>query len=181
MTRSPCRRWGDVPPTAPPMRPARNWSAEDVGTAPMRPTAGAAAPDVTDGALGMIVSASAAPYGYTVTVWTSAALLIRYHSFPGVAEIILFAAGALIGYTTVGLLVHVKLMAFSPPPAPRPVMFGMLHWFAVGIAVGAVCLLAQIPGWVAWPLGSLTATTVYLMCAAAELAFLTARGRGRGR
>jgi hypothetical protein len=50
----------------------------------------------------------------------------------------------------------------------------MLHWFAVGISPGGVCLLAQIPGWgVAWPLGSLAATSLYITGAAAELALLT--------
>jgi hypothetical protein len=85
-----------------------------------------------------------------------------------------FAAGALSGYTLVGLVSRLRLRTtMSPPVASQRLMFGMLHWFAVGIAVGAACLLAQIPGWVARPLGSLAATTLYLTGAAAELALVT--------
>jgi hypothetical protein len=61
----------------------------------------------------------------------------------------------------------------APPVRSQPLMFGVLRWFAVGISLGAVCLLAQIPGWVAWPLGSLAATTLYITGAAAELGLLT--------
>ena len=42
---------------------------------------------VTGLALGTIVSASAAPYGYTVSVWSSGAIPIRYHSNPTVGDV----------------------------------------------------------------------------------------------
>lgn len=134
-----------------------------------------------DGPLTMIVSASAAPYGYTVTLWSTGAILVHFHSAPDVTEILLYAAGALTGYTLVGLLTHLKLHTMTLPPVrSQRLMFGMLHWFAVGLALGVAVVLAQIPGWVAWPLAALAATMLYLTGAAAELALLT-RAQRRGR
>jgi hypothetical protein len=50
-----------------------------------------------------------------------------------------------------------------------------LHWFSVGVAVGAVALIAQIPSWLAWPLGSVAATTLFLLCSSLQLTFVTSR------
>jgi hypothetical protein len=55
------------------------------------------------------------------------------------------------------------------------VLTGALHWFSVGVAVGAVALVAQIPSWLAWPLGSATATTLFLLCSSLQLAFVSSR------
>jgi hypothetical protein len=39
-----------------------------------------------------------------------------------------------------------------------------------------VALIAQIPSWVAWPAGSLAATTLFLVCSGLELTFVASRG-----
>lgn len=127
-------------------------------------------------ALGAIVTATATPYGYTVSLWSAGAILIRSHSFPTLAEVFLFAAGAMAGYTVVGLLGRHRLDATAPAAlGAQRVLAGALHWFAVGLAVGAVALVAQIPGSIAWPLGSFAATTLYLFGAAIELALVVKR------
>src|SRR3954447_9626969 len=134
-------------------------------------------PSTTGIALGTIVSASDAPYGYTVSLWSSGALLIHLRNSPGVGEIFLFAAGALAGFTLLGLRARPVLQASAPFEGPgERVITGALHWFSVGIAVGAVALIAEIPSWVAWPLGSLTATTLFLVCSSLQLAFVAGRG-----
>jgi hypothetical protein len=122
----------------------------------------------TDIALGSMVSARTAPYGYTVSLWGSGALPIHSHSFPDVGEIFLFAAGALGGYTLVGLIAHAELHPTPPAVGPERVIAGALNWFAVG----AVALLARIPGSVARQLGPFAATTLYLLGAAVELALV---------
>jgi hypothetical protein len=43
-------------------------------------------------AIGRIASASATPYGYTVSLWSSGALLIHFRGTPNVGDIYLFAA-----------------------------------------------------------------------------------------
>jgi hypothetical protein len=131
---------------------------------------------VTGLAVGTIVSASAAPYGYTVSVWSSGAILIRYHSNPTVGDVLLFAVGALTGFALLGLVAHGKLRQTAPlAPGPERVIAGALHWFAVGVALGAVVLIAQISSWVAWPLGSFAATGLCLLAAGLQLALVTKR------
>ena len=127
-------------------------------------------------ALGTIVAASATPYGYTVSLWSSGAILSDRQGFPGVGQVFLFAAGALAGFTLIGLIAHGRLWAATPlAPGPEGVITGVLHWFAVGVAVGAVALLALIPSSVVWPLGSFTATTLYLLGASVQLALVARR------
>jgi hypothetical protein len=129
--------------------------------------------------LGTIVAASAAPYGYTVSLWSAGALLIHFRGMPNVGDVFLFAAGALTGFTAIGLLARRSLEMNDPlPPGPDRVLAGVMHWFAVGIAVGAVALLAQIPSWIAWPLGSFWSTVLYLFGASLQLALLRRRGSG---
>lgn len=127
-------------------------------------------------ALGTIVSASAAPYGYTISLWSSGALLVRLHGLPTVAEIFLFLTGALVGFAVVGSLAHGALRTTMPlSPGQGHVLTGLLHWFSVGLAVGSVALVAEVPGWIAWPLGSVIATSVYLLASSLQLAAVTAR------
>ncbi len=127
-------------------------------------------------ALGTIVSSSAAPYGYTVSLWSSGALLIHFHGGPAVGEIFLFLTGALIGFALVGALAEGALRTTMPlSPGQGQVVTGLLHWFSVGLAVGSVALVAEVPSWVAWLLGSLIATSVYLLAASLQLAIVTAR------
>jgi hypothetical protein len=127
-------------------------------------------------ALGTVVSASAAPYGYTVSLWSSGALLIHFRGAPNVGEVFLFAAGALAGFALLGMGVRPTLeMSGTIEGSSERVLTGALHWFSVGVAVGAVALVAQIPSWLAWPLGSVTATTLFLLCSSLQLAFVTSR------
>jgi hypothetical protein len=52
----------------------------------------------------------------------------------------------------------------------------ILHWFAIGAAVGVVALIADIPSWVAWPLAMFAATTVNLLGASLQLAVVSMSG-----
>jgi hypothetical protein len=127
-------------------------------------------------ALGTTVAASAAPYGYTVTLWSSGAILIRSHGLPPVAEVFAFAAGALCGFGLMGLLARGALTSMeSLGDAAVRVSAGALNWFAVGTAVGVVALISEIHGWEVWPLSSFIATALYVLLASLQLAVVAAR------
>src|SRR3954449_13163944 len=112
-------------------------------------------------ALGTIISASAAPYGYTVSLWSSGALLIHFRGAPGPGEVFLFATGALGGVTLLGLTAAPALRTGSPTASlAERALSGALHWFSVGVATGTVALIAQIPSPVDWPVGAFAATTL---------------------
>jgi len=121
--------------------------------------------------LATIASASAAPYGYTITVWSSGALLMHSHGAPAVGDVFLFALGALVGFGVLGLLASGPLSGSRPiERGTDRVVAGMLDWAAVGASLGAVALIAQIHGAIAWPLGSLAATLIFLVAAGVQLA-----------
>jgi hypothetical protein len=106
---------------------------------------------------------------------------MHWHSTPAVWEVFLFAAGAVAGFAAIGLVAHGRMWAEEPlPTGPHSVLAGLLHWFAVGFAVGAVALVSMIHSWAAWPLGSFVGTTIYLVVASLELS-LAARSKGCGR
>lgn len=122
-------------------------------------------------AFATMVSASAAPYGYTVTVWSSGALLIHYHHAPAVWEIFLLAAGAVSAFASLWLLGRGAIERAEPfSQGAARALAGALDVFAAGLAIGAAALIAMIPGWIAWPLASYAATTLYLVVASVQLA-----------
>jgi hypothetical protein len=54
-------------------------------------------------AFATMVSSSAAPYGYTLTVWSSGALLIHFRHAPTVWEVFLFLFGAVVAFAALWL------------------------------------------------------------------------------
>jgi hypothetical protein len=133
-------------------------------------------------ALATIVAASAAPYGYTVTLWSSGAVLMGSHGTPHVAEVFAFLAGALAGFGLMAFVAHGTLgRAELLDDAADRVVAGTLHVLAVGGAVGAVALLAKIHSWAAWPLSSLAATALYLLMASLQLTVVAIRRTRRVR
>jgi hypothetical protein len=127
-------------------------------------------------ALATIVAASAAPYGYTVTLWSSGAVLMASHGTPRVAEVFAFLAGALAGFGVMALAAHGAVgRAELLDDAADRVLAGTLHVLAVGSSVGAVALLAEIQSWAAWPLSAFAATALYLLVASLQLAAVAGR------
>ena len=123
-----------------------------------------------------MVAASAAPYGYTISIWSSGAVLLNARGVPHVAEVFAFLAGALAGFGLMAIAAKGALTRMeSLDHAPDRVLAGTLHWAAAGGAVGAAALLAQIHSWAAWPLGSFAATTIYILGASAQLAAVSVR------
>jgi hypothetical protein len=131
-------------------------------------------------ALDTVVAGSAAPYGYTVSLWSSGAILTHAHGAPDVLDVVLFALGALTGFAVLGLAATtIAAAAASVDRDSERVEAGMLNWLAVGAALGSVVLLAEIPGRIAWMLGSLAATGLYLWGASTQLALVDRRARRR--
>jgi hypothetical protein len=125
---------------------------------------------------------TSARWRYTVSVWSTGAMLMHDRRTPSASDVFAFAAGALAGFGLLGLLAHGALRRSDQlDDGPDRVLTGMFHWFAVGAAIGAAALLAEIHGRVAWPLAAFATTAIYLLGASAQLAFLAARRRRRAR
>ena len=71
-------------------------------------------------ALATVISTSAVPYGYTLAIWGSGAVLVRSLGAPTTAEAFLFAAGAIAGfYLVVQLLELVSSGDAGPDEAEQ--------------------------------------------------------------
>ena len=122
-------------------------------------------------ALRATIAASAAPYGYTLTIWTSGAVLSHARGIPSAAEALLFLGGAVAGYA---LVAAVALRGSEERLVPEPAtaaVWGGLHLFAVGMAIGAATVIAHLVHNVAaWPLVGFLATALYLTVSSGQLA-----------
>lgn len=121
------------------------------------------------GALTTVLRGSAVPYGYTLTVLSTHAVLTDAHGNPQVPDVLLFVIGAVAAFSLLGALAE----RLSPEPlqagSGEMIWAGAVHAVAIGVAIGAAALLAMIPGAIAWALGSFAATALYLSIASAEI------------
>ncbi len=110
-----------------------------------------------------ILETSAVPYGITLTVWGSGALLAHFRGGPQVSDAFLFVFGGVAAYSA-GVFWATRAIRRSGPSSPSPHMAvtGLLHWISIGLALGAVTLIARIGSWVAWPLGGIAGIGLYL-------------------
>jgi hypothetical protein len=131
-------------------------------------------------ALATTVRSSAIPYGYTIAIWTSGAVLEHAHRKAGVPEAYLFLLGAAAGYGMVGLLAWRGAPHRLEPASGDLLRAGAINVVAIALALGSGTLAAKIPGTAAWPTGSFAATATYLLVVSLELA-LTHRDPLRAR
>jgi hypothetical protein len=126
-----------------------------------------------------VVTASAAPHGYTLTLWTSGALTIRAAGgAPSVIEVLLLLVGAVAGFGMVGLLAYGSLNEVLSPAPPAIRLWAALHLLSVGacvLLVYGVTVLAH--GWMLWPLAGFTATATYFLILGAQFQLATTNGR----
>ena len=128
-------------------------------------------------ALATIVHSAAVPYGITLTVWGSGALVMHYRGQPEVFEVFLFVLGGVGGYALATMPAIATIRTRQPAVSgSKLVLAGTLHPLAIGAALGSVTLVAMIHGWVAWPLGGLCGIAVYLLLVGVEYT-LAARPR----
>ena len=105
-------------------------------------------------ALGATVATSAGPYGYTLTIWTSGAVLSHAHGIPSTTAAFLFLLGAVAAYALVGGLAFGGLSEHVVLEPTRAAVWGGLHFLSVGLAIGAALLVARWDASLAaWPLG----------------------------
>jgi hypothetical protein len=132
-------------------------------------------------ALRATIAASAGPYGYTLTIWTTGAVLSHARGIPGSPQALLFVVGAVVAYALVGGLTFGGYSEQLVPEPSRALVWGDLHLFSVGLAIGAAELVARfVTNGAAWPLGGFLATALYLLASASELA-LAEIGRATAR
>jgi len=111
------------------------------------------------------VAASAAPYGYTITIWSSGAVSMDLLGKPHAAAALLYVTGAVAAFLAVEIIAYGELrIRLSPGAPPRMAVWGNAHLLSAGGAVVAVwgidhALRGEIGG---WPVAGFVATALYL-------------------
>lgn len=124
-------------------------------------------------ALTTVLRGSAVPYGYTLTVLAAHSIVSSRHGSPNVGEILFFVVGAIFAFATLGMIAQARGDRVLETHRGDMIRAGMIHAVAIGVAFGAVTLVALIPGIAAWPLGAFTATVTYLTITSLEIDITT--------
>lgn len=126
-----------------------------------------------------VVATSAAPYGYTLTIWTSGAVATHRHGIPSTSEALLFLLGAVLGFALTAALAHGSPVAtFAADRDRRPVrLWGGFHLISVGGAIGIAAAAADLLGNpLVWLFVGFLSTTVYLTLTAAQFTLAERKG-----
>ena len=125
------------------------------------------------------VAASAAPYGYTLTIWTSGAVLSHAHGIPNGGDALIFLIGAVAAFVLIGGLVFGGLSDPIVVEQSRTVVWGGLHFVSVGAAIGVAWFVGRVVASAAvWPIGGFLVTALYLLGSALQLTIAQATCRG---
>ena len=120
------------------------------------------------------VGMSIAPYGYTLTIWTSGGVLTHAGGIPNTVDVLLFMLGAVAGFALVGVAAYGGLGARIEVEQRPPALWAGFHVLSIAAAIGSATLVAHfVEDRAAWPLGGFAVTTVYLLVLAAQLAVAT--------
>jgi hypothetical protein len=117
------------------------------------------------------VASSAAPYGYTLTIWTSGAVTTHGHGIPSAWEALLLLLGAVAGFGVAAAIAHGGPRAtFSSDAEPSSVrVWGGFHLFSVGLSIGlAAAAAATLREPLVWPVVGFVSTAVYLIVTAGQ-------------
>jgi hypothetical protein len=117
------------------------------------------------------VAASAAPYGYTLTVWTTGAVTAHAQGqLPSALDAILLLVGATTAFGALGSGAYGSVFgALAPEPTRLVRVWGGMHLPSVGAAVLLCSLLALVvPPPLVWLLVGATATSTYLLVLALQ-------------
>jgi len=125
------------------------------------------------------VAASAAPYGYTLTIWTSGAVATHARGVPTAWQALLFLLGAVIGFGMTAASAYGRpTQIFASRQHGFVRLWGAFHLLSVGLAIAAVAVIVElVDSSVVWLLVGLVATTTYLMAIAAQFTLADTKGR----
>lgn len=127
--------------------------------------------------LGRVVAASAAPYGYTLTLWTAGAVTTHADGVPSALDAVLLLTGAVLAFAAVGAFAFEGINGVLAPEAPGDVrVWGGIHLPSVGSSILLVWLITQVvTGHLVWPVVGFVATGTYLVVIGVQFWLATQR------
>lgn len=127
-----------------------------------------------------VVAASAAPHGYTLTIWTAGAVATHAQGeVPSAWQALLLLAGAALGFGAVGAFSFGGINGVLAPTSPGEVrVWGGMHLPSVGLSIGLVALIVSVvDSTYSWLLVGFGATATYLLVIGVQFWLATHKGR----
>ena len=116
-----------------------------------------------------VLGSSASAYGYTLTIWSSGAMLSHFYGSPSPPKVFSFLGGAVLAFALIGALAFGGVTKRFGGGSGHVELWGSFHLFSGGLAVGAAWLVGTFASsFLGWPLGAFVATAVYLSVVGAE-------------
>lgn len=125
-----------------------------------------------------VVATSAAPYGYTLTLWTAGAITTHAErTFPSTGDALLLLTGAVLGFGIIGTFAFGGINGVLSPRGRGDIrIWGGIHLPSVGASIALVAALTHlVHGSALWPLVGFTATVTYLLIIAGQFWLATHR------
>jgi hypothetical protein len=115
---------------------------------------------------------SAAPYGYTLTIFGTGSVAEYMIGKPHVFEVLIYIAGAVAGFLAVTAFAYGRPTIRLRKPQPTPeAIWGHAHLVSAGVSVGASWAFLQILSTnVAWAIVGFLTTAIYLLLSAVQAA-----------
>ena len=127
------------------------------------------------------VGASGAPYGFTLAIWTSGALLVHSDGLPSTFDALSFMVGSVLAFAFIGTLAFGGIGAHFEEEPRQSALWGNFHFFSVGAAIGMATLTVHhVQGRLVWPLAAFVVTAVYLLVLGAEFSLSDRRDPKKG-
>lgn len=118
-----------------------------------------------------VLSATAAPYGYTLALWSSGAIATREAGeFPATVDALLLVAGAIVAYAVLATSAFGGIDdVLTPTSRARVRVWGGLHLAALGLTILVSSgIVHTVHGHLMWPLVGFAVTTTYMVTLAAQ-------------
>lgn len=141
---------------------------------PQPKAVGPSAPTSTErgyrGQIRAAVTASAAPHGYTLALWTATAVTSSEQGAPGAVEVLALLAGATLAFVALAAAAH----GAAPMTPDRSAHAGTRIWAAFHLPMAACAALVSLlltrccSGPLLWGLVGTTTTAVYLLGVSAQ-------------
>lgn len=125
-----------------------------------------------------VVAASAAPYGYTLTLWTAGAVTSHAMGLPSAIDALLLLTGAVTGFAVVGGYAFGSINGVLMPTTRGEIrVWGGVHLPSVGSSILLVALITRtLSGPLAWTAVGFVATSTYLLVIGVQFWLATRRG-----
>ncbi|MBS1907705.1 MAG: hypothetical protein JST33_14315 [Actinobacteria bacterium] len=117
-----------------------------------------------------VVAASAAPHGYTLTLWTAGAVTTHANGLPSAVDAVLLLIGAALAFGLVGIYASGGIRGTLDRTTDRDIqVWGGLHLPSVGASILLTFLLTLVVhGDLAWPLVGFVSTATYFLVVAVQ-------------